>query len=277
MTGRVCFGDFVLDPETHELCRGGDPISLSPKAYQLLEILVANRPKALSKIALQERLWPDTFVVEKNLVNLIAEIRQSLGDDPTHPRFVRTVHRFGYAFQVPLAETPADNGTSRTAVRFRLLWANGHAWLGEGEHLLGRDPDLELFLGFPWYLPAARTDSDRRRRSDGRRPREQERNVRCRSVSRLSHLRQLEQLAAVTFSWPSDFALVSHCRSQERDLYRPNSEFCPVRIHRFATRAPVIIRISFRGTCGVISRTLHPGMWGNDVARVANGVHTDSS
>ena len=89
-------------------------------------------------------------MVEKNLVNLIAEIRQSLGDDPTHPRFVRTVHRFGYAFQVPPAETPADDTTShRTAVRFRLLWANGRAWLGEGEHLLGRDPDLELFLDSP--------------------------------------------------------------------------------------------------------------------------------
>ena len=44
--------------------------------------------------------------------------------------------------KVPPAETPADNRTSHTAVRFRLLWANGRAWLGEGEHLLGRDPDL---------------------------------------------------------------------------------------------------------------------------------------
>jgi DNA-binding winged helix-turn-helix (wHTH) protein len=150
VTGRVCFGDFVLDPETHELCRGGDPIPLSPKAYQLLEILVESRPKALSKITLQERLWPDTFVVEKNLVNLIAEIRHSLGDDPTHARFVRTVQRYGYAFQVPATEAPADNTTSdRTAVRFRLLWADGRAGLGEGEHLLGRDPDLELFLDSP--------------------------------------------------------------------------------------------------------------------------------
>ena len=60
-----------------------------------------------------------------------------------------TVHRFGYAFQVPGDKTRADNRTSHTAVRFRLLWANGRAWLGEGEHLLGRDPDLELFLDSP--------------------------------------------------------------------------------------------------------------------------------
>jgi DNA-binding winged helix-turn-helix (wHTH) protein len=148
---RVSFGDFVLDLDSRELLRGRLAVSLAPKAYQLLEILVTNRPKALSKLALLERLWPDTFVVEKNLVNLIAEIRQSLGDDPTHPRFVRTIHRFGYAFQMPKAETPADNTASHgTAVRFCLLWANGgRAWLRDGEHLLGRDPDLELFLDSP--------------------------------------------------------------------------------------------------------------------------------
>jgi DNA-binding winged helix-turn-helix (wHTH) protein len=147
---RVSFGDFVLDLDSRELLRGRHAVSLAPKAYQLLEILVTNRPKALSKMALLERLWPDTFVVEKNLVNLIAEIRQSLGEDPSRPRFVRTVHRFGYAFREPPAETPADDTTSlRTGIRFRLVWANGSVWLRKGEHLLGRDPDLELFLDSP--------------------------------------------------------------------------------------------------------------------------------
>ena len=147
---RVSFGDFVLDLGARELLRGRDAVPLAPKAFELLEILVTNRPKALSKVALQERLWPDTFVVEKNLVNLIAEIRHCLGDDPTHPRFVRTVHRFGYAFRVPPAETAADNVSGlRTAARFRLMWVNGRARLGEGEHVLGRDPDLELFLDSP--------------------------------------------------------------------------------------------------------------------------------
>jgi DNA-binding winged helix-turn-helix (wHTH) protein len=151
---RESFGDFVMDLDSRELLQRGQTVALAPKAYQLLEILVTHRPKALSKIALQERLWPNTFVVEKNLVNLIAEIRESLGDDPTHPRFVRTVHRFGYAFQLPPGETSVDNTTSdktavRTAVRFRLVWADGRAGLDEGEHLLGRDPDLELFLDSP--------------------------------------------------------------------------------------------------------------------------------
>lgn len=146
----VLFGDFVLDLDARELRRGGEPILLSPKAYQLLEVLVGNRPKALSKSALQEHLWPDTFVVEKNLVNLIVEIREALGDDAAHPRFVRTIQRFGYAFR-DKTENPAARPESIRApeVRFRLVWAGGRAGLGDGEHVLGRDPELELFLDAP--------------------------------------------------------------------------------------------------------------------------------
>jgi DNA-binding winged helix-turn-helix (wHTH) protein len=95
MNATTRFTDFTLDLDTRELRRGRTAIKLSPKAYQLLELLIAHRPRALSKRALQERLWPDTFVVEKNLVNLV---REALGDDPARPLFVRTVHRFGYAF-----------------------------------------------------------------------------------------------------------------------------------------------------------------------------------
>jgi DNA-binding winged helix-turn-helix (wHTH) protein len=147
---RVSFGEFVLNLDSRELLRGSRAVSLTPKAYQLLEILVTNRPKALSKFALQERIWPDTFVLDKNLVNLIAEIRQALGDDPAEPRFVRTVHRFGYAFQLRPAATTPDIATGHNAaVRFHLQWANGRARLGEGEHVLGRDPDLELFFDSP--------------------------------------------------------------------------------------------------------------------------------
>jgi DNA-binding winged helix-turn-helix (wHTH) protein len=146
VTGRVSFGEFVLDADTRELRRGPKSVPLSPKAYELLETLVANRPKALSKIVIQEALWPGTFVVEKNVVNLIAEIREALGDDATHPRYVRTVHRFGYSFR----EAPVDDGPlGAPQARFRLTWPNGRVGLGEGEHVLGRDPDLRLFLDAP--------------------------------------------------------------------------------------------------------------------------------
>jgi DNA-binding winged helix-turn-helix (wHTH) protein len=149
MSGQYRFSDFVLDLDARELRRGVDSIALSPKAYQLLEILVAERPKALSKLELQERLWPDTFVVEKNLVNLVAEIRAALGDDATHARFVRTVPRFGYAFRESAAAMVEKSSAPETSVRFRLRWPDGRAALKEGEHVLGRDPDLELFIDAP--------------------------------------------------------------------------------------------------------------------------------
>jgi DNA-binding winged helix-turn-helix (wHTH) protein len=145
VSDRLQFGEFVLDLHARELRRGDIPVPLSPKAFQLLETLVVSRPQALSKIALQERLWPDTFVVEKNLVNLIAEIRQALGDDAVHPQFVRTVHRFGYAFREAEA-TSSEKVLVAHKVRFRLVWADGRVGIGDGEHVLGRDPDLELFL-----------------------------------------------------------------------------------------------------------------------------------
>jgi TolB-like protein/DNA-binding winged helix-turn-helix (wHTH) protein/Tfp pilus assembly protein PilF len=107
---QVSFGEFVLDFDSRELRRGPEPVRLSPKALQLLQILVNERPKALSKADLQDRLWPDTFVVEKNLANLISEIREALGEDRLEPRFIRTVPRYGYAFRE--ASTQADESKS---------------------------------------------------------------------------------------------------------------------------------------------------------------------
>jgi non-specific serine/threonine protein kinase len=102
---RWTFGDFVLDLAARELVRAGTPVSLSPKAFQLLGLLIGCHPRALSKTELQDRLWPGVFVVEKNLTNLVSEIREALGEDPAAPRFIRTVHRFGYAFR----ETPSTD------------------------------------------------------------------------------------------------------------------------------------------------------------------------
>ena len=141
------FPPYMLDEECRQLLRGGEVVRLSPKAFDLLCILASHRPKALSKSELQERLWPGTFVVEKNLANLVSEIRDAIGDDAVNPRYIRTVHRFGYAFRdaEPREETrsPMRPGTQ---LSFRLKWLEGRVTLEEGEHLLGRDPDAEIYL-----------------------------------------------------------------------------------------------------------------------------------
>ena len=137
----VRFGPFVLDQATRELLRAGVPVSLSPKAFELLCLLVAHRPKAMAKSDLQDRLWPDTFVVEKNLANLVGEIRDAIGEDSSNPQFIRTVHRFGYAFR--------DVGSVSAPTRFLLKWDHGHERLADGAHILGRDPDADVFLNHP--------------------------------------------------------------------------------------------------------------------------------
>jgi DNA-binding winged helix-turn-helix (wHTH) protein len=144
---RVRFEAFVLDSDTRELLRGTDRVPLSPKAFDLLSILVSARPKALAKSDLLERLWPKTFVVEKNLSNLVSEIREAIGDDPVKPRFIRTVQRFGYAFRESAARAESGHSASRCGgVSFRLKWIDGRATLEEGGHVVGRDPDAEIFL-----------------------------------------------------------------------------------------------------------------------------------
>lgn len=95
---RVRFDRFELDSDLRLLMDGAQPVHVSPKALRLLEILIESRPRPLSKQELTDTIWADTFVDESNLAGLITEIRGALGDDARHPRFVRTVHTFGYGF-----------------------------------------------------------------------------------------------------------------------------------------------------------------------------------
>lgn len=95
---RLEFGEFAFDSATREVLRGAEAVHLSPKAFQLLLMLIERRPAAISKQDLQSGLWPDTFVSEANLGVLVAEIRSALGDNAREPRFIRTVYGFGYAF-----------------------------------------------------------------------------------------------------------------------------------------------------------------------------------
>lgn len=140
---RLRLGDLVFDSEARQLLRGPEPIHLSPKAFELLKLLIEQRPRVVSKSELQEHLWPDTFVSEANLASLIAEIRDALGDTARQPRFVRTAHRFGYAFSGEAVETAIVAG--RRAAGFCWLIRDGKRIpLESGENVLGREPDAGI-------------------------------------------------------------------------------------------------------------------------------------
>jgi DNA-binding winged helix-turn-helix (wHTH) protein len=138
---RLTFGRCLFDSGTREVSRDGRPVAISPKAFQLLEILIERRPNAVSKEQLHELLWPKTFVTDANLPNLVAELRSGLGDDARRPRIIRTVPRFGYAFSGEAGPEPGQGAPAPEHVVFRLLWADREIALREGENILGRERD----------------------------------------------------------------------------------------------------------------------------------------
>jgi DNA-binding winged helix-turn-helix (wHTH) protein len=139
---RLRFGDCEFDRDTREVFRGGKPMHVSPKAFALLAALIERRPKAISKDELHKLLWPETFVSDANLPNLVAELRETLGDDAHGPRIIRTVQRFGYAFR---AETVGQT-VRPNAPAFRLIWGDREIALRPGENVIGRDEISVLWI-----------------------------------------------------------------------------------------------------------------------------------
>ncbi|HEY2941064.1 MAG TPA: FHA domain-containing protein [Vicinamibacteria bacterium] len=142
---KVRFGDCVFDSEMRQLRRASAAIDLPPKTLLLLEALLEQRPRPVSKQSLQDRLWPDTFVSESSLARLIAELRQALGDEGREPRLIRTVHRFGYAFAAEV-ESLAGPRAAASGASCWLVWRDREYPLAEGDNLLGRGEDCLLAL-----------------------------------------------------------------------------------------------------------------------------------
>jgi DNA-binding winged helix-turn-helix (wHTH) protein len=145
----VRFGEFTLDSETRQLLgRDRDEIRLSPKAFDLLRVLVERRPTVVDKSELHARIWPGTFVVDANLNVLIAEIRRALGDNPRESRYIRTVHGVGYAFSGDAVELdrPRSRPAGAAATRFWLVWNERAIVLAEGDNIVGRDPQCDVWL-----------------------------------------------------------------------------------------------------------------------------------
>lgn len=135
---RVVFDRFAFDSQRRELLDGTSPVHLGPKAFRLLEILVAGHPRALRKQELYESIWEETFVDESNLAGLINELRSALGDRARKPRFIRTVHGFGYAFCGVLKRESPRSRTGSVVFGGRVFP------LHEGENVLGRDADADV-------------------------------------------------------------------------------------------------------------------------------------
>ena len=143
------FASFSLDAATRQLLRKGREIALSPKAFQLLLLLVANRDRAMSKQELQQNLWPSTFVLETNLASLVAEIRRALDDDAAKPRFVRTIYRFGYRFVGQVDQPSVAPDEVAAVTKCWLMWDLRQIPLMEGANIIGRGTDTSIWIDAP--------------------------------------------------------------------------------------------------------------------------------
>jgi DNA-binding winged helix-turn-helix (wHTH) protein len=138
---KLRLGELTFDPEARQLLRAGAEVHLSPKALDLLALLIDHRPRALSKQELHAHLWPATFVSEANLASLVAEIREALGDAARQPRFVRTAHRFGYAFCGEAIDASTVVRSGEPASFCWLVLDGRRLPLQPGENILGRDDE----------------------------------------------------------------------------------------------------------------------------------------
>jgi DNA-binding winged helix-turn-helix (wHTH) protein len=156
---RIGFGPFVLDSGSRELLKldahsppptprpSPRQVHLSPKAFDVLEVLVARRPNVVSKDVLLREIWGAKVVEEANLAIAVGEIRKALSDDPKSPAIILTVSRRGYRFaaeaqDLELREMPSGDGF----VRCWLTWKDTTLPLRDGENLVGRHPASAVWI-----------------------------------------------------------------------------------------------------------------------------------
>ena len=133
------FGEFVLEPRTRVLQRGGERIALTPKAIDVLLVLVQRAGQVVTREELIGAVWPDSYVEESNLTQTVFMLRKALGRDSEEP-YIATVQGRGYRFvaavrlvadgQAPPVDGPAVESSSPVApseprrLRNRYVWGS---------------------------------------------------------------------------------------------------------------------------------------------------------
>ncbi len=140
------FGRFEFDPVTRRVGREGVDIHLTPKAFDLLAALLDGAPRVVSKRELHARLWPNGLVADATLVALVKQLRAALDDRDRATPLIRTVHRVGYALDIP--RTQGEPAMPSVAARWLTLGARRLS-LVIGENIVGRDETASVRLDDP--------------------------------------------------------------------------------------------------------------------------------
>jgi Tol biopolymer transport system component/DNA-binding winged helix-turn-helix (wHTH) protein len=109
VSGLYEFGGFRFNTETNTLWRDGELISLSPKALELLRLLVEKQGEIVSKQEIFDRVWANTFVEEGVLTQNIYTLRRALGNDENGRPLIENIARRGYHLTVPIRALPKQD------------------------------------------------------------------------------------------------------------------------------------------------------------------------
>ncbi len=144
---RYAFGDCRLDTTSRELTRNSESVHLTPKAFELLKLLIEARPRVVAKNELMERLWPEAFVVEANLPVLVGDLRTALGDHGGLSHLIKTHHGVGYSFTADVRELTAGAAAAQEwGLRSLLRFGSRRVTLGQGPNTVGRDSEADVYV-----------------------------------------------------------------------------------------------------------------------------------
>jgi len=148
----LAFADCVLNLKSRQLYCRGVLVSLEPKMYALLEVLIQRRPAVVTNEELDELLWPQVYVARTSLTRLVSELRAVLHDAPRDSRIIRTAYKTGYAFAASVVVTGDDepDGKSAPAVSsstgVTLIWQQRVLPLIAGENIAGRGAECAILI-----------------------------------------------------------------------------------------------------------------------------------
>ena len=138
----ITFGRFRLDLTNECLWQGTRAISLRPKAFAVLKVLVERPGLLVTKQQVLDAVWPDTFVGDAVLKDSIRQLREALHDDAAEPVYIETAHRRGYRFIGKLSEASAKNSAVSSASPAFERSPNIATARTDPREALGRDAEL---------------------------------------------------------------------------------------------------------------------------------------
>jgi DNA-binding winged helix-turn-helix (wHTH) protein len=141
------FGRFTLDSGRRLLLDGDRAVTVPPKAFDLLELLIRRAPNVVPKETIASVVWPDEAPSDASLAMAVTELRKALGETGDRPQFIRTAHRRGYAFGGDVERL--ENSDVRDAPKFWVVLGDKTLPLTQEETVAGRDPSCAIWLDRP--------------------------------------------------------------------------------------------------------------------------------